>query len=341
MKKIIIVACFFACIVATLIIYGNTREPMAENIIEEAIPEDDENLIVVGFSQVGSESDWRLANTESIRKAFSEKNGYYLILEDARQKQENQLKALRKFILQEVDYIILDPVVETGWDAVLQEAKDAGIPVILADRMVQVEDNDLYTCWVGSNFFREGERAGEWLVRYLKKQKREEDEINIVTLQGTLGSSSQMGRTAGFAKVMKTQKNWKMLDMQDGDFTQTKGKEVMETYLKKYPDIDVVISENDNMTFGAIDAIREAGKTCGAYGNIIIISFDAVKAALESMIQGKINVDFECNPILGPMLSEVIQQLEQGKSVEKINYIEESYFDTTMNIRSLIEEREY
>lgn len=311
------------------------------SLYEEDVATREGEYIVVGFSQVGSESDWRIGSTESFRSTFTAENGYYLIYEDAQQKQENQLKAVRNFILQEVDYIIVDPIVETGWDAVFQEAKDAGIPVILADRSVEVEDEDLYICWVGSSFEQEGIKAGEWLKEYLKKQGRDQEEIRIVTLQGTLGSTAQIGRTEGFWKVLSLQENWVMLDQQSGDFTQAKGQEVMEELLKSYEEIDVVVCENDNMAYGAIEAIKKAGKTCGPEGEIIILSFDAGRAALETMLDGDINAVFECNPQLGPLVSEIIMRLERGETVEKIQYVEEAYFDSTMDLESVIQERTY
>ena len=318
---------------------GKQNVQESSQLYDETVRGD--GYIVVGFSQVGSESDWRIGNTESFRSIFTEENGYYLLFEDGQQKQENQLKSIRNFILQEVDYIILDPIVETGWDAVLQEAKDAGIPVILADRSVKVEDEDLYTCWVGSNFHEEGRRAGEWLLDYLEEQGRSEETINIVTLQGTIGSSAQIGRTEGFKSILDTQANWNMMEYQSADFTQAKGKEVMSYFLEKYDDIDVLVSENDNMTFGAVEAIREAGRTCGPDGEIIILSFDSVRAAMEAMLQGEIHVDFECNPILGPKVEEIIRRLEKGEAVEKIQYVEEQYFDTSMDLEKIMETRTY
>lgn len=281
---------------------------------------------VVGFSQVGAESDWRTANTESMKGTFIEANGYTLIFDDAQQKQENQLKAVRNFIQQDVDYIVIAPITETGWDTVLQEAKDAGIPVIIVDRMLDVSDDSLYTAWVGSNFLQEGYDAVGWLEGYLKEKGRESEEINIVTLQGTIGSSAQIGRTDGVTEKMKEHTNWKMLARQTGEFTQAKGQEVMESFLKTYDDIDVVIAENDNMAFGAIDAIKAAGKTCGPNGDIIIISFDAVAAAFDSMIAGDMNVSVECNPLHGPRVSEIIQKLEKGETVDKIAYVEEGVY---------------
>lgn len=305
-----------------------------------AEPAEDGDLIVVGYAQVGAESDWRTANTESFKSTFTEENGYKLIFDDAQQKQENQIKAIRSFIQQDVDYIVVAPVVETGWEAVLQEAQEAGIPVILSDRMMDV-DESLYECWVGGNFIKEGEDAGKWLEAYLEEQGRADEEINLVTLQGTIGASAQVGRTEGFGNILAQHENWKMLDMQTGEFTQAKGQEVMESFLKSYDDIDVVVAENDNMAFGAIDAIKAAGKTCGPDGDIIIFSFDAVKAAFDSMIAGDLNAAFECNPLHGPRVDEIIKKLEKGEEVEKIQYVDEAYFDTTMDLEAIKAERAY
>lgn len=306
-----------------------------------ATKEMDEDAIVIGFSQVGSESDWRCANTESMKSTFTSEKGYYLIFADGQQKQENQLRDVRSFILQGVDYIILDPIVETGWDAVFQEAKEAGIPIILSDRTVELSDSELYTCQVGSDFVQEGKRAGEWLATYLEIQGRAEEEIRIVTLLGTEGSSAQIGRSEGFDLVLQEQKNWTMLGSAMGDFVQAKGREAMEELLCTYDDIDVVISQNDNMTFGAIDAIQAAGKTCGVGGDIIILSFDAAQDALEALKNGEINADFECNPNQGLLIEEVIQKLENGQEVEKIYYVEETYFDASMDLESIMKQRTY
>lgn len=317
------------------------EEPTAEEPADtaEEPAETGDDLIVVGYAQVGAESDWRTANTESFKSTFTKENGYELIFDDAQQKQENQIKAIRSFIQQEVDYIVVAPVVETGWETVLEEAKEAGIPVILSDRQMDVSDDSLYECWVGGNFNKEGEDAAAWLKTYLEEQGRGEEEINIVTLQGTIGASAQVGRTEGFASGM--QDNWVMLDKQTGEFTQSKGQEVMESFLKQYPDIDVVVCENDNMAFGAIDAIKAAGKTCGPDGDIIIFSFDAVAAAFDSMIAGDLNAAFECNPLHGPRVAEIIQKLEAGESVEKIQYVDEAYFDTSMDLEAIKATRAY
>ncbi len=309
--------------------------------IEEDPQVEEEKRIVVGVSQLGSESGWRTANTESVQNAFTTQNGYFLIFNNARQKQENQLKAIRSFISQRVDYIIFSPVVETGWETVLQEAKEAGIPVILMDRNVDVEDESLYVTCVGSDFTAEGEKAGHWLEQELRRRGYAGNDVNIVILMGTEGSSSQIGRTAGFASVAAEHKNWNILDQEFADFTSTRGREVMRGFLRKYPDIDVVVSQNDDMTFGAIEAIRESGRTVGVDGDIVILSFDALRSALEMVAAGDINVDIECNPNQGEYLLRVIDMLEAGGQVERRYYVEEDVFTIENVTQELLRERTY
>ncbi|MBD5474621.1 MAG: ABC transporter substrate-binding protein [Lachnospiraceae bacterium] len=310
-------------------------------IEEEPYISETSNQIVVGVSQLGSESGWRTANTESIQRAISKENGFFLIYNNARQKQENQIKAIRNFISQRVDYIVLAPVVESGWETVLQEAKQAGIPVILMDRSVEVEDQSLYTALVGTDSVEEGRKAGRWLEEYLIKKRMSDRDINIVVLKGTEGASAQIGRTAGFSMIAGEHDNWHILEQQYGDFTIYKGKEVMKDLLKKYKDIDVVVSQNDDMTFGAIEAIRESGKTVGVNGDITIISFDAVHDALEMVAEGVINVDIECNPDQGEYVSEVIRLLESGQEVEKRYYVEEDVFTMENVTQEVLDGRTY
>ena len=281
------------------------------------------DLITIGFSQVGAESDWRTANTESMKSTFTSANGYRLIFDDAQQKQENQLKAIRNFIQQEVDYIVLAPVTESGWDAVLKEAKDADIPVIIVDRMVDVSDDSLYTAWVGSNFKLEGQKACAWLKAYQDAKKL--DKINIVDIQGTIGASAQIGRTEALNEAVNAN-GWNLLAQQTGEFTQAKGQEVMESMLKQYKDINVVYCENDNEAFGAIDAIEAAGKTVGPDGDILVMSFDTTKAGITDTQSGKIILNTECNPLHGPRVEEIIKTLESGGTPEKKAYVEEGVF---------------
>ena len=307
----------------------------AAGTTEEVTTESGET-ITVGFSQVGAESDWRTANSESMKATFSEENGYELTFDDAQQKQENQITAIRNFIQQEVDYIVLAPVTETGWDTVLQEAKDAGIPVIIVDRMVDVSDDSLYTAWVGSDFKAEGVKACATLKAYLEAAGRGSDQINIVDIQGTIGASAQIGRTAGLEEAVAANSNWKLLAKETGEFTQAKGQEVMESLLKQYgDDIDVVYCENDNEAFGAIDAIKNAGKTVGADGDILVMSFDSTNAGLTDMLDGSITINTECNPLHGPRVAEIIQALEKGETVDKMKYVDEEIFAADDSVKSV------
>ena len=308
-----------------------------------------DDTITVGFSQVGAESDWRTANTESMKSTFSEENGYKLIFDDAQQKQENQLTAIRNFIQQEVDYILLAPVTETGWDTVLQEAKDADIPVIIVDRMVDVSDDSLYTTWIGTDSLLEGRKAAEWLNAYTTAKGIDAKDVNIVDIQGTIGSTAQIGRSKGLEEGVDNY-GWNLLAQQSGEFTQAKGQEVMESMLKQYDNINVVYCENDNEAFGAIDAIEAAGKTVGsdiANGEIMVMSFDTTNAGLTDTLAGKITCDVECNPLHGPRAEELIKALEAGEEVQKLNYVDEEIFaaddtvDKVTAVNSLDEEGEY
>jgi simple sugar transport system substrate-binding protein len=299
---------------------------------------DTKKLITVGYAQVGAESDWRTANTESFKSTFTEANGYKLIFDDAQQKPENQIKAIRNFIQQDVDYIVVAPVVETGWETVLQEAKKAGIPVILSDRQMKLSDDSLYTAWVGGNFLKEGQDSVDWLNKYVKKIGKDNQDLNIVLIQGTIGSSAQVGRTKGITEGLAKNPKYHLLAKQTGEFTQAKGQEVMESFLKAYPNIDVVFCENDNEAFGAIDAIKAAGKKPGK--DIIIISFDAVHEAFNRMIAGEINCACECNPLHGPRVAEIIQKLQKGEKVDKTQYVVEGVFDQD-NAKEMLPTRKY
>ena len=303
-----------------------------------------DDTITVGFSQVGAESDWRTANTESMKSTFSEENGYELIFDDAQQKQENQLTAIRNFIQQEVDYILLAPVTETGWDTVLQEAKDADIPVIIVDRMVDVSDDSLYTTWIGTDSLLEGRKAAEWLNAYTTAKGIDAKDVNIVDIQGTIGSTAQIGRSKGLEEGVDNY-GWNLLAQQSGEFTQAKGQEVMESMLKQYDNINVVYCENDNEAFGAIDAIEAAGKTVGsdiANGEIMVMSFDTTNAGLTDTLAGKIACDVECNPLHGPRVEEIIKKLEDGKDVDKKAYVEEEMFAYDDTVKSVkVDDKDY
>jgi len=301
--------------------------------------------IVVGFSQLGAESDWRSANSQSMRSAFTKEKGYEFIFEDGQQKQANQITAIRTFIQQEVDYIVLAPVTETGWDNVLQEAKDAGIPVIIVDRMVDVEDESLFTCWVGSNFELEGQKVAEWLNQYAKSQNIQPEDLHIVNIQGTIGASAQIGRTKGLADAAKKY-GWDLMAEVSGDFTQAKGREAMEALLKQFDNINVVYCENDNSALGAIQAIEATGKKVGpniAEGEIMIISFDGVnEEAIQLALEHKITCIAERNPLHGPRVEAIIELLEKGQKPVKFSYVDELINSADESVKThTIDDKEY
>ena len=340
MKRKLVSVLLCAAMVMTMAIgCGGKKEAATEDGGDSAATEDSgSDLITVGFAQVGAESDWRMANSESMKETFSEENGYELIFDDAQQKQENQIKAIRNFIQQEVDYIVLAPVTETGWDTVLQEAKDAGIPVITVDRMVDVSDDSLYESYVGGNFLLEGQKAAEWLKAYADAKGI--TELNIAHIQGTIGASAQIGRTQGLEEAAEKY-GWNIVAQHTGEFTQAKGQEVMESMLKQHDNINVVYCENDNEAFGAIDAIKAAGKTVGPDGDILVISFDTVKAGIEMTLTGDIICNVECNPLHGPRVEGLIQKLEAGETLEKIAYVDEGIFAFGSDVKSVKIEGEF
>ncbi|MGN7940621.1 ABC transporter substrate-binding protein [Virgibacillus sp. 6R] len=291
--------------------------------------------LVIGFSQVGAESEWRTANTKSMQDAIKDA-GHELKFSDAQQKQENQIKAIRSFIAQKVDAIVFSPVVETGFETVLQEAKDAGIPVFLADRAVDIEDDSLWVTFLGSDFVEEGKKAANWLVEETKDVK---GDVNIVELQGTVGSAPAIDRKEGFEEVIKEHPNLKIIKSQTGDFTRAKGKEVMEAFLKSEGDkIDVLYAHNDDMAIGAIQAIEEYGLKPGE--DIKIIGVDAVKGAFEAMAAGKMNVTVECNPLFGPQMVDLIEAHLAGEKIEKRVAVEESMY-TMDQAEELLPTRQY
>jgi ABC-type sugar transport system substrate-binding protein len=276
--------------------------------------------ITVGFSQIGAESDWRKANTQSIKDEAA-KRGIQLVFSDAQQKQENQIKALKSFIAQGVDVIAFSPVVEAGWEPVLKEIKQAGIPVVLTDRAVDTSDSSLYVTFIGSDFVEEGRRAARWLA------EKTGGKAVIAELVGTVGSAPANDRKKGFEEVLAGHPGMKIIKSQSGDFTAAKGKEVMEAFLKS-PDaksITALFAHNDQMALGAIQAMEDAGVKPGK--DIIIVSIDGVRAAFEAMVAGKLNCTVECNPLIGPQLFDAVAAIVEKKSLPKRTVMEEGVFD--------------
>ena len=291
--------------------------------------------IRVGFSQIGAESDWRKASTVSIQEEAA-KRGIELLFSDAQQKQENQIKAVRSFIAQDVDVICLAPVVATGWEDVLKEAKAAKIPVILIDRKVTVSEDGLYSCYIGSDCTEEGRKAARWVIENVGEN------AGIAELVGTVGSGPAIERKKGFEEIIKDHPGLKIIKSQSGDFTRSQGKEVMEQFLKspEKDQIKVLYAHNDDMALGAIQAIEEAGKVPGK--DIIIISCDGVKEMFKMILAGKANCTVECNPMIGPQLYDVIESyIKEGQPIPERVESKEGVFDSKNITQEVVDGRRY
>lgn len=290
-----------------------------------------EKPIVLGFSQLGDESTWRSQNSRSIINAAKEA-GIKIMFDDAMQDPENQIKAIRSFIAYKVDVIAFSPLVETGWDTVLGEAKAAGIPVIIVDRMIDTADESLYTCALCSDFDLEGRHAGQFLV---DKYRYDDQQVKIVELAGTVDSTPAIGRYEGFRSVISGDPKFEVIFSACGDFMLSKGREIMQQVLKYYQpeEIDVLYSHNDDMTFGAIEVMLEAGIVPGK--DIVIISVDATQRIIDYLREGTVNCVIECNPNSGPQLMELAKKIVAGEEVEKQIYIKEMVFDENSNFNKI------
>ena len=348
-------------------------------------------LITVGISQSGEESSWKDANTASFMDTFVKSNGYEAVYADAGSDQEKQIEDVEGFIKQGVDYIILNPISEIGWDDVLEDAKKAHIPIILVNNGVDTDDSSLYSCMLGSDYGKQMKKAEKEKAaseaptqeeseqtdsedtevntdsskatdssasifdKIMKSSSTAKDEtdsteeeqteedftIKIAAIQESIGSEEQLMRAQGYQTMLERYSDWEMVAQQTGDNSREEAEKVMKLFLEQEPDLRVVFAESDEMALGAIDAIEKSGKTCGEDGDIIVISFGGSKAGIEAVKEGKLNVTFECNPGQGPKAAELIQRLESDISIDKEQYVEETYFDGTMDLDEIIENRTY
>ena len=317
----------------TLVGCGGESSQPAGGESSAGVGEKTAEKLVVGFSQIGAESDWRRANTQSITDE-AEKRGIDLRFSDAQQKKENQIKAIRSFIAQGVDVIAFSPVVETGFEQVLEEAKKAGIPVVLSDRAVEVTDDSLYVTFIGSDFIEEGRRAAQWVLDNV------EGEVQVAELQGTPGSAPAIDRASGFREAIEGEARVEIVWSQSGNFTRTEGKKAFQAFLKspEAKDIDVLYAHNDDMAIGAIQAIKEAGLNPGV--DIKVVSIDGVREAFRAMVDGELNCTVECNPLLGPQLFDLIEKVAAGEEVPSRVLVEEGVY-TQDQAADLIDSREY
>lgn len=324
---------FIICICSVIIILLSVLFSLLSLALNGKKPEKDTKRLILGFSQIGSESAWRTRNTQSIFEA-AESNGIQILFDDAQQKQENQLKAIRSFIVYQVDVIAFVPIVEDGWDNVLREAKNAGIPVIVVDRQINA-DKSLYAGFLGENSMEEGRKAAKFLV---EKCTGEVSPINILEISGTENSSIAKGRAKGFRKIIGMDSKFKIIHTENGDFLRSRGKEIAENLIQKSRDagnfkndglyfggqkIDVIFSHNDSMTLGLLDSFSNYGIDSL---DTIIISFDAEQKSIDALVEGKLNCVVECNPNLGEMLMQLVKELAANKSIPQITYIDETVF---------------
>lgn len=302
------------------------------------LPYKDDEKIVIGFSQLGAESDWRMVNTESVKSSFTEEKGYHLIIDDGQQKQSNQITAIRTFIQQGVDYILLAPVIETGWDTVLEEARSAGIPVIIVDRRVKVKDESLFSYWVGSDFELEGKKAVHWLKEYMDINEISPGDMHIINIQGTIGATAQIGRTKALEDASEKY-GWDLMVETSGEFNRAKAREAMEKLLTEYNNINIVYCENDNEALGVIEAIEASGKKVGCdikNGDIMIVSFDGQNSqAMNYVREKKIACITECDPHHGQRIEEIINSMENGIVQSKYNYVDGKIFSRYVKIQSI------
>ena len=306
--------CLLLSLLLCLLLFGCAKEPA---------PEAKQPSVVVGFSQLGAESSWRIANTESMEKAAKEA-GFGLMMENANQKQEKQIDAIRSFIAYQVDVIVFSPIVENGWDNVLNEAKKAGIPVILMDRMIETPDESLYASYVGADFYAEGKKAGAYLIR--KADALGVDHLNIAEICGTKDSTPMRDRKAGFMDAIAGDSRFTVIASVDGDFLRSKGEECALDLLNRFgkDGIDVIYSHNDSMTLGVLDILEQKGIQPGK--DILLITVDGEKEAVDALKNGKINCVVQCTPKLGPAAMALVKSLTSGQKVSKVTHPEEGVF---------------
>jgi len=325
---------------------SNSEKALGDRQAEAVREENSQEHVILGFSQIGAESAWRKCNTRSIKQA-AEESGVQLLFSNAEQKQENQIKAMRSFIAYQVDVIAFVPIVATGWDNILKEAKDAGIPVLVTDRKIDTADENLYAGFIGTDSEREGRDAAEFLLKKFSKDGSltgtAADAIRIIEISGTEGSSPAIGRAAGFREVLSQHTEFEIIHSESGDFLRSKGYEIMTRILNEYEgkvadDIDVIYSHNDGMTLGIIDAMHEKGIRPGS--DIVIVTIDAEQAAIDALQRGEVNCVIECNPKTGPAIMELAEKLARGETIPRFQHVHEEVFYETDDL-SNVEPRGY
>ena len=313
--------CLSACI-AFLLLTGCTAKKTQQQ------SPDQRQSIILGFSQIGAESAWRTFNTKSMQKAAADA-GIQLLYANAEQKQENQIKAIRSFIVYQVDVIAFVPIVQDGWDNVLREAKDAHIPVIICDRKIKTEDDSLYAGYIGTDSVEEGRKAARFLE---KKFSGRQGPFSIIEIRGTDGSSASDGRTQGFREVINKDKRFSIIYSESGDFIRSRGKEIAADILNansgrlsvKGTPADIIVFGNDGMMLGFLEVLHSRGIPTGK--DITVVTVDAQQEAIDQLKSGQINCVIECNPDIGPQVMELAQKLAAGETIPRLTHVKETVF---------------
>ena len=311
-------------------------------------PLEKKDKYVVGFPQIVEDNPWRIAQSQSMKDEAA-KRGHELIFSVANNSEATQIANVDQLIAQQVDLIFLPPRSEEPLAQAVLRAKRAGIPVILLDRTVDTEiakPGEDFVTFIGSDFVQEGARAAEWLARTMN------GEANIIQLEGSTGASPAIDRGKGFADYLAGTyeehesgtpappqsggfPNMKIVASQDGDFNRDTGRQVFETLYQAHPEANAVYAHNDEMALGAINALEAQGKVPGT--DVILVSIDGNRDALQAIIDGKLGASVECNPRFGPKAFDTLEAYANGEEIPTVIINPDRFFDAS-NAAEFIDE---
>lgn len=277
----------------------------------------------IGFSQMEENNPWRIAETNSMRdEAKKRGDKFELVVTNAQGQTSKQVSDVEDLIAQRVDAIFLAPREFEGLGSALQRAKQANIPVFLIDREAAGTAGQDFVAFLGSNFVEQGKRAGDWLV------KQTNGKAGIVELTGTAGASVARDRSQGFKEAIQNSPNMKILASQTGNFSRAEGQKVMENIIQAHgKEITAVYAHNDEMALGAIQALKAAGLNPGK--DVLIVSVDGEKAALEAISRGEMNITVESNPRFGPLAFDTLEKFLRKESIPSKIILEDRFFDSS------------
>lgn len=323
MKKKFLAALMVATMALSLVACGGDKKASSDNKDDAKTESDSGDLIKVGIiNNDPNESGYRTANDKDLQAMFTKENGYDADFAYSL-KNDEQIEAAQKYIADGVDYLLLSAADTAGWDSVLQDAKDAGIQVILFDRTIDASE-DLYVASIVSDMAKEGETAVNWLAG----QKL--DTYNIIHIQGVMGSAAQQGRTGALDDKVKAESNWNIVTQQTAEWSADNAQQIVQSVIDAGTDFNVIYAENDDMAKGAVAALDKANISHGVGKDVIVMGFDCNKYALENLLSGEWNYDGQCNPFQASYIDDIIKTLESGGTVsEKTIIMDEKGFDAT------------